>query len=50
MHRVKILPRLSAGHTLCDTGWDVYEGLSGGKRREVVSSSFIYSVFFTAPL
>lgn len=32
-HRVKILPRLNARHTFCDTGWDVYEGGLGRKEK-----------------
>lgn len=43
-HRVKILPRLNAGHTFCDMGWDVYEGGLG--RKEKRNIFFLLSLFY----
>lgn len=46
VHRVKILPGLSARHTFCDVGWDVFEGDLGRKEKRDV----VFLLFFTASL
>lgn len=43
VHRVKILPGLSARHTFCDVGWDVCEGDLGRKEKRDV----VFLLFFT---
>lgn len=51
VHRVKILPRLNARHTFCDTGWDVYEGGLGRKeKRDIFSLLSLFSFLYSFPV